>query len=86
MANFWFLAGGALLLWQRFHPEVRGLTIRGTGISFGWLALALALYDLVRWLLGRPRRRPPPRPQPRHPFVEPPDPNLAVTQQPPTQA
>src|SRR5438105_1456386 len=53
MAGCWILIGGLLLVWQGLHPENRALTILGTGISIGWLAFVLALYNLVRWWSGR---------------------------------
>jgi hypothetical protein len=49
MAGLWLILGGVLIAWQMQHPGAKALTILGTGISFGWLALVLALYDLVRW-------------------------------------
>jgi hypothetical protein len=48
-ALIWLAAAVGLLLWQALHPENPGLVIRGTGVSFGWLALALAIYNLVCW-------------------------------------
>jgi hypothetical protein len=45
----WLAVAVGLLGWQALHPQNPGLVIRGTGISFGWLALALAIYNLVRW-------------------------------------
>jgi len=49
MALIWFLLAAGLFAWQWLHPEEGTWTIRGTGISFGWLALILALYNLARW-------------------------------------
>jgi hypothetical protein len=49
MAAFWFLLAAALLGWQWLHPEDGQWTIRGTNISFGWLAVILALYNIARW-------------------------------------
>jgi hypothetical protein len=79
MAVFWLVVGGLLLGWQWLHPENRRLTIFGTGISIGWLALLLALYDLVRWRQERrlTRRQTPPAAVP--------DPNFNFTDQPPAE-
>jgi hypothetical protein len=48
-ALIWLAVAAGLLGWQALHPQNPGPVIRGTGISFGWLALALAIYNLVRW-------------------------------------
>jgi hypothetical protein len=58
MAGFWIILGCTLLVWKQQHPESGALTITGTGISVGWLALALAVYDLARWRLDRSRQSP----------------------------
>jgi len=57
MAIIWLAAGCALLAWQALHPDNPILVIRGTGISFGWLAFGLAVYNLVRWWSSRSYRR-----------------------------
>jgi hypothetical protein len=49
MAALWLIAGAALLAWQAAHPEARGMTIWGSNVSLGWVALVLALYNLARW-------------------------------------
>ena len=59
LAVFWMILGGALVLLPRISPDAPELTIRGTGISLGWLAIALAFYNLLRWslLVQASRRR-----------------------------
>ncbi len=49
LALFWLVLGGALLLWPLLDARAPDLTIWGTGISAGWLALLMAAYNLVRW-------------------------------------
>ncbi len=69
IALFWLILGLGLIL----IPGFDAWRIRGTGLSLGWLAVALAAYNLVRWWLlhgrQRPRREPdadePPPRQPR---------------------
>jgi hypothetical protein len=56
-AVFWFVVGAGLLIWQALHPGNPFLVIRGTQISFGWLALAFAVYNLFRWWSNRPADR-----------------------------
>jgi hypothetical protein len=57
MALVCFVGGTALLVSQWLHPENATLTIRGTGVSFGWILLVFAAYDLVRWWSRRTVRR-----------------------------
>jgi hypothetical protein len=53
MAACWLILGGVLLAWQGSNPAVPSTSIWGTGISLGWFAIAMALYNLLRWWLGR---------------------------------
>jgi len=48
-AIVWFAIAGLVFAWQWLHPEFRLLEIGETRISFGWFALLLACYNLVRW-------------------------------------
>lgn len=47
MAACWFALGGVLLTRQWLDPVVP------SGMRFGWFAMAMALYNLLRWWLGR---------------------------------
>jgi membrane protein implicated in regulation of membrane protease activity len=49
MAGFWFVVGILVLVWDMLHPEARILVIRGTRISYSWVALLMSVYALVRW-------------------------------------
>src|SRR5438132_14000397 len=53
----WAIAGVGLLLWHWLDPQADQPVLRWTGISAGWLCLALAAYNLVRWWSGRELRR-----------------------------
>ena len=65
IALFWVVLGLGLI----FIPGFDAWRIRGTDWSIGWLAIALAGYNLLRWWLTQrqqPRRmhdddQPPPR-------------------------
>ena len=60
IALFWLVLGLGLI----FIPGFQVWTIRGTdfikpgGISIGWLAVALAAYNLLRWWLTSRQQRP----------------------------
>ena len=49
MALVWLVLGGCILYWEQSHPDRPGLTIWNTGISIGWAAIALGVYNLLRW-------------------------------------
>lgn len=49
LALFWLVIGLAMIL----HPRFENWKIAETGISFGWLAIVLAGYNLMRWWLRR---------------------------------
>ncbi len=53
VAVFWLLVGGSLIFWQWIQPGKTFLTLGNTGISAGWLAILLALYNFIRWWSGR---------------------------------
>jgi hypothetical protein len=53
IALFWLLIGLALV----FVPEFAAWRIRGTDLSVGWVAIALAAYNLLRWFLIRRGQR-----------------------------
>jgi hypothetical protein len=89
-AGFWCLIGAGLLVWQALHPGNPFLVIRGTQVSFGWLALAFAGYNLVRWWGSRSAnlRRRDPEQVSRPPGVQKPpreasDPQFDFSDQPP---
>jgi hypothetical protein len=94
LALLWFLGGIALLAYDRINGDVR-LRISGTDLSFGWLLLVLAAYNLVRWWSLRSYRMEQQaraqqaaqarfsRAAPRERRDEPPDPNFNFTDEPP---
>jgi hypothetical protein len=45
----WLALGAGLLLYGWLNPKAPRWDLFGTGISAGWLALVLALYNLARW-------------------------------------
>jgi hypothetical protein len=59
-AIFWALVAAALFVWKAYWPYGRGLSLPYSNIFVGWLALALAGYNLVRWwsrrMIDRGRR------------------------------
>jgi hypothetical protein len=52
MALVWLVLGACIFYWQWSHPDRPGLTIWNTGISIGWGAIALGLYNLLRWWMA----------------------------------
>lgn len=57
MALFWLVVGAGILLWPYLHPDGGRLEIGNTGVSFGWFAVALSVYNLLRWQLWRAHYR-----------------------------
>jgi hypothetical protein len=57
----WLVVAAGFLIWHGLHPEDRHFRIFYTGLSAGWLALFLGLYNLARWYsswsYGRALRR-----------------------------
>jgi hypothetical protein len=53
MALFWLLLGGIMVSWPRWHGGDSPFLLVGTDLSFGWAALVLGLYNLLRWWSGR---------------------------------
>ena len=53
MALVWLVLAGCIFLWEWSHPDRGGLTIWETGISIGWGAVLLSLYNLLRWGMAR---------------------------------
>jgi hypothetical protein len=49
MALVWLVLGACIFYWQGTHPDRPGLTIWDTGISIGWGAIVLSLYNFLRW-------------------------------------
>jgi hypothetical protein len=45
----WLLLATGFLIWHALHPEEQHFRIFGTGLSAGWLALFLGLYNVARW-------------------------------------
>jgi hypothetical protein len=58
MAVLWAIAGVLLLGWQLSRPEFGRPTLWSSDLLPGWVALLLALYNLVRWwsVLSKPGR------------------------------
>jgi hypothetical protein len=52
MALVWFLLGACIFCWEWTHPDGQGLTIWNTGISIGWGAIVIGLYNLLRWWMA----------------------------------
>src|SRR5947209_20109952 len=57
MMCVWAVVGVGVLLWAWLAPNADQPAVRWTGLSAGWLCLALALYNLVRWWSSRELRR-----------------------------
>ena len=57
MAVCWLVLGAVLLAWRWSDPAGRAFSIWGTDLSLGWFAIAMALYNLLRWFLGRSSRK-----------------------------
>src|SRR5437870_4321635 len=48
-AVVWLLAGVVMMAMQRANPDNPPFLVPGTGISLGWIAMLLVVYNLVRW-------------------------------------
>ena len=57
LAGCWLVLGGILLAWSWAEPTASSSYIWGTGIPLGWLGIAMALYNLLRWWLDRSARK-----------------------------
>ena len=57
LAIVWFLAGILLLAWDWWYPGVNPYRLPGTELSPGWLALLLAIYNVVRYWARRSAAR-----------------------------
>lgn len=89
----WLAVGVALLLWQWVNPQNPYANFWGSGLSVGWVAILLAVYNLVRWCADRayrarqeaareaqyPRQRDEHAPRP----PQKPDPNFNFSDRPP---
>jgi hypothetical protein len=53
MALVWLFLGGCIFFWEWTHPDRPGLTIWDTGVSIGWGAILLSLYNFLRWWMAR---------------------------------
>lgn len=51
----WLAVAAIFFLWSAFQPDSPG--IFGSRISVGWMALALAGYNLIRWWSQRQRMK-----------------------------
>lgn len=49
MAVFWLFLGVGLVVYHGLNPDEPFLRLRGFDFSPGWLAIFLAMYNLVRW-------------------------------------
>ncbi|HLJ94584.1 MAG TPA: hypothetical protein VKU02_15460, partial [Gemmataceae bacterium] len=56
MALCWFILASVLLAWQWSDPAAPSAYIWGTQFAAGWLAVVMALYNLLRGWLGRSGR------------------------------
>lgn len=93
LAFFWMALAIALVIYERTSGDTR-FTIRGTNISFTWLLVLLAVYNLFRWwgirsyqaeqraLRNAEANRERLRDQHREPIGNP-DPNFNFTDEPP---
>ncbi len=48
MAVFWLGLGAWVLIWPLINPDAPNWNILNTGISAGWLAILMGLFNLVR--------------------------------------
>ena len=51
MALAWLILAGCIFYWEWAYPDQR-LTIARTRISIAWVAIALGLYNLLRWWMA----------------------------------
>jgi hypothetical protein len=95
LAILWAVLGAGAILYHQQNPQAFGADFGGLGISAGWLAGLLVLYNLVRWWSIRTyysdrqglqsvmdARRQRERAEERHHREEPPDPNLDFSDKP----
>jgi uncharacterized membrane protein len=54
---FWVIIALALFIQPLINPQAGRLTLGNTGISFAWIALFFAGYNLIRWWSIRVNRR-----------------------------
>ncbi len=76
LALLWAIVAAMLFIFGWKDPDNPYLQIGNTGISLGWAALVLVLYNLARlWSQRQFRRRPSPptRPTPTRPVAPPED-------------
>jgi hypothetical protein len=58
MAACWLALGSILLAWWHWSDRMAvSPSIGATGIPLGWFAIAMALYNLLRWWLGHSSRK-----------------------------
>jgi hypothetical protein len=56
LAVFWLVLGLALFVLRWQYPQAAPLRVEGIGVSTGWLAILLALYNLLRFASSYARR------------------------------
>jgi hypothetical protein len=57
MACIWFLVAGGFFYFDWLHQDRPGLTVWDTGVSIGWVAVFLGLYNLVWWWVSQSREK-----------------------------
>lgn len=59
MALFWLVVGALVICYHQFVDNAAfGTNIFGTGLSAGWLAIVLVIYNLIRWNNNRSKDSP----------------------------
>jgi hypothetical protein len=49
LAVFWLVLGASLFIWRWLSPDATQFRFEPFGVSAGWVALLLAVYNLLRW-------------------------------------
>ena len=53
MAFVWLFLAGCIFFWEWSHPDRPALTIWDTGVSIGWGAVVLSVYNFIRWGMAK---------------------------------
>ena len=56
LAGCWLILGAALLVWDWSDRSASAVSLWESSSALGWFGLAMALYNLLRWWLGRSHR------------------------------